>query len=34
MPIDRSEPCSVRDANAVPSWQATMPRKLIVVACR
>ena len=31
-PIDRSEAWSVRAANAVPTWQATMPAKVIVVA--
>ena len=33
-PIERSDPRSVREAKAVPSWQATIPRKLMVVACR
>ena len=33
-PTERSEARSVRAANAVPIWQATMPAKVIVVACR
>ena len=33
-PTERNEARSVRAANAVPIWQATMPRKVIVVACR
>lgn len=32
-PIARSEACSVRAANAVPIWQATMPSQATVVAC-
>ena len=33
-PTDRSEARSVRAANAVPIWQMTMARKVMVVACR
>src|ERR1700722_19564567 len=33
-PTDRSEACPVRTAKAVPTWQATMPGQLTVVACR
>ena len=33
-PTERSEARSVRAAKAVPIWPATMPRKVIVVACR
>ena len=33
-PTERREACSVRAATAVPTWQATMPAKVIVVACR
>src|SRR5579862_1088292 len=32
-PIWRSEARSVRAARAVPTWQATMPAKVMVVAC-
>jgi hypothetical protein len=32
-PIARSEACSVRAANAVPIWQATIPSQATVVAC-
>ncbi len=33
-PIERSEARSVRAAKAVPIWPMTIPRKVIVVACR
>ena len=33
-PTDRSDACSVRAANAVPIWQTTIARKVMVVACR
>ena len=31
-PIERSDARSVREANAVPIWQATIPANVIVVA--
>jgi hypothetical protein len=31
-PIERSDARSVRAANAVPIWPATIPKKVIVVA--
>ena len=33
-PTWRSDARSVRTANAVPTWQATMPSQATVVACR
>jgi hypothetical protein len=33
-PTDRSDARSVRAASAVPTWHATMPAKVIVVAAR
>ena len=33
-PTDRNEAWSVRAANAVPTWHATMPSNVMVVACR
>ena len=33
-PISRSDARLVREANAVPTWQAVMPAKDIVVAIR
>jgi hypothetical protein len=34
IPISRSDARLVRDAKAVPTWQAVMPAKDIVVATR
>ncbi len=33
-PIERSDACVVRVAMAEPTWQATMPAKVMVMAVR
>ena len=32
IPTERSDACSVREANAVPTWQVTIPANVAVVA--